>query len=81
MKCFQTNDDLTFGLYDGMVDYIVGNQNEGDTKMRELKPLWQQALSNCGDIRDQITEEIEKAKDFWKLGRNAEIARQIYDAN
>ena len=25
VKCFQTNDELTFGLYDGMVDWIVGN--------------------------------------------------------
>ena len=25
MKCFQTNDDLTYGLYDGMVDWIVGD--------------------------------------------------------
>ena len=81
VKCYQTNDDLTFGLYDGMVDWIVGNQNDGDIKMNELRPFWKQALANCGDIRDQITEETEKAKDFWKPGKNADVARQIYDAN
>ena len=56
MQCFQTNDDLTFGLYDGMIDWIVGNQNEGDIKMNGLRPLWKQALANCGDIRDEINE-------------------------
>ena len=49
--------------------------------MNELRPLWKQALANCGDIRDGINEQIEKAKDFWKPGKNAEVARQIYDAN
>ena len=49
--------------------------------MNELKPLWKQALANCGDIRDEITEQTEKAKDFWKPGKNAEVASQIYDAN
>ena len=81
VKCFQTNDDLTFGLYDGMEDWIVGNKNEGDIKMNELKPLWKQALANCGDIGDEITEQTEIAKEFWKPGKNAEVASQIYDAN
>ena len=49
--------------------------------MNGLRPLWKQALANCGDIRDEINEQIEKAKDFWKPGKNAEVARQIYDAN
>ena len=49
--------------------------------MNELRPLWKQALADCGDIRDQIIEKTEKVKDIWKqLGENPDVFRQILDA-
>lgn len=82
MQCYKVSDDLTNTLYDAMEAYAAGDQKTGDAKMKDTRPLYDDALKTCdekigeamGKIADQA-DALVKRKD-WDT-----IAKQIYDDN
>ena len=53
-KCYVVDDNLTDLLFDAMDSYIEGNMETGDVKMHQTKPLFQQSLSGCGQLADDM---------------------------
>ena len=60
LKCFKEDTQLTDDLYEAMAAYIAGDSKTGDQKMKEAKPLWDTALSGCGQIAENMGKISEK---------------------
>ena len=58
--CFKEDTQLTDDLYEAMAAYIAGDSKTGDQKMKEAKPLWDTALSGCGQIAENMGKISEK---------------------
>ena len=41
---------------DGMEAYIRGDVDLGDKKMAEARPLWEEALKECGELAQKSKE-------------------------
>ena len=58
MNCYQPNDVLTSTLRGAMSDALSGSSGTAAAKMLQTYPLFQQALANCGDIQEPMTEYL-----------------------
>ena len=54
--CFIENHDLTSIFMDGMEAYISGDVVLGDKKVAEARPLWDEAIKDCGELAKKSKE-------------------------
>ena len=52
IDCFKPDEKLTNALYDSFAAYDQGDNETGDAKFAETKPLYEVALSDCGTRAD-----------------------------
>ena len=60
-----------------MEAYIRGDTWTGDSKFKEAKPIYQEALSDCGDISDNITQWVQKHDDLIARSNWPSVLKQL----
>ena len=61
-----------------MEAYITGDEETGDAKMEEAKPLFKQALHLCGELACQIEKWTQRFDEIKARSDWPKISQKIY---
>ena len=77
-KCYVENDDLTNAFYDAMEAFTTGDLKTGERKMKETMPLWETAMSGCGEIANEMRVISDRMDKIQNRSDWDQVSRKIY---
>ena len=66
---------------DGMEAYISGDEALGDKKKAEARPMWEEALKECGELAQKSKDAQQKMDDLMARPDWKTIKDQVYKRN